>query len=305
MRRIVFDLEVLRSFATGIELGSFAKAADRLGRSTSAVSAQLKKLEDQVGQPILRKAGRGMVLTAVGEAVLGYARRLLELNDEAAVAVRGIDLEGRVRLGVQQDFGEHVLIDILSRFARAHPKIRIEAKIARNSKLLDQVSAGQLDLAIAWDTGVSTAHFQELGKLPMRWIGPAGNLPITLPSKKEPLPLVMLDAPCMMRSTATTLLDQAGISWRIAFTSPSLSGVWAAVAAGLGVTVRTEIGLPTNSRVLDSSVIALPSLPMLGLTLHRAEAKLDAVTQRLWDIILDTLYQSCASNFLVSERGRA
>ena len=304
MRRIVFDLEVLRSFVTGIELGSFAKAADRLGRSTSAVSAQLKKLEDQVGQPILRKAGRGMVLTAVGEAVLGYARRLLELNDEAAVAVRGIDLEGQVRLGVQQDFGEHVLTDILSRFARAHPKIRIEAKIARNSKLLDQVSAGQLDLAVAWNTGVSTAHFQELGKLPMRWIG-SGNSPITSPSKKEPLPLVMLDAPCMMRSTATTLLDQAGISWRVAFTSPSLSGVWAAVAAGLGVTVRTEIGLPSNSRVLDSSVIVLPSLPMLGLTLHRAEAKLDAVTQRLWDIILDTLHQSCASNFRVSERGRA
>lgn len=121
-----------------------------------------------------------MAPNAVGEAVLGYARRLLELNDEAAVAVRGIDLEGRVRLGVQQDFGEHVLIDILSRFARAHPKIRIEAKIARNSKLLDQVSAGQLDLAVAWDTGVSTAHFQELGKLPMRWIGSAGNLPIMI-----------------------------------------------------------------------------------------------------------------------------
>jgi DNA-binding transcriptional LysR family regulator len=298
MRRIVFDLEVLRSFVTGIELGSFAKAADRLGRSTSAVSAQLKKLEDQVGQPILRKAGRSMVLTTVGETVLGYARRLLELNDEAAGAVRGVDLEGRVRLGVQQDFGEHVLIDILSRFARAHPKIRIETKIARNTKLLDQVSAGQLDLAVAWNTGVSTAHFQELGKLPMRWIG-SGSSPITPPNKKNPLPLVMLETPCMMRSTATTLLDRAGISWRIAFTSPSLSGVWAAVAAGLGITVRTEIGLPNNIRAFDSSVIALPALPLLGLTLHRAEAKLDAVTQRLWDIILDTLQQSCASSFRV------
>ena len=299
MRRIVFDLEVLRSFVTGIELGSFAKAADRLGRSTSAVSAQLKKLEDQVGKPILRKAGRGMALTVVGETVLGYARRLLELNDEAAVAVRGINLEGRVRLGIQQDFGEHILIDILSRFARAHPKIRIEAKIARNSKLLDEVSRGQLDLAVAWDIGVSTAHFQEVGKLPMCWIGSTSNLPIISPSQKEPLPLVMLEAPCMMRSTATTLLDRAGIPWRIAFTSPSLSGVWAAVAAGLGVTVRTEIGLPSNICVLDSNTIALPSLPMLGLTLHRAEAKLDGVTQRLWDIILDTLHQSCASIFRV------
>src|SRR5690348_11196492 len=84
MQRIVFDLDVLRSFVTGIELGSFAKAADRLGRSTSAISAQLKKLEEQVGVPILHKVGRGMAPTTVGELLLGYARRLLELNDEAA-----------------------------------------------------------------------------------------------------------------------------------------------------------------------------------------------------------------------------
>lgn len=88
MGRITFDLEDLRSFVTGVELGSFAKAAERLGRSTSAVSAHLKKLEQQVGAPILRKAGRGMVMTETGETLLGYARRLLELNDEAAAAAR-------------------------------------------------------------------------------------------------------------------------------------------------------------------------------------------------------------------------
>ena len=90
MARITFDLDALRSFVVGIELGGFAKAADRLGRSTSAVSAQLKKLEIQVGAPILRKAGRGLVLTPTGETVLAYARRLIELNDEA-VALRLID----------------------------------------------------------------------------------------------------------------------------------------------------------------------------------------------------------------------
>lgn len=106
MGRVTFDLEDLRSYVTGIELGSFAKAAERLGRSTSAVSAHLKKLEQQVGTPILRKAGRNMVMTEAGETLLGYARRLLELNDEAAAAVRGLDLHGRVRLGLQEDFGK-------------------------------------------------------------------------------------------------------------------------------------------------------------------------------------------------------
>ena len=131
MGRITFDLEDLRSFVTGVELGSFAKAAERLGRSTSAVSAHLKKLEQQVGAQILRKAGRGMVMTETGETLLGYARRLLELNDEAAAAVRGLDLQGTVRLGLQEDFGETCLPQVLGSFARANPTVRIEARIAR------------------------------------------------------------------------------------------------------------------------------------------------------------------------------
>ncbi|WP_254452196.1 LysR family transcriptional regulator, partial [Duganella vulcania] len=143
MRRITFDLDVLRTFVTGVDLGSFAKAADRLGRSTSAVSAQLKKLEDQLGMPVLRKEGRGMVTTSAGEALLGYARRLLELNDEAATAVRGAELAGSVRLGMQEDFGEHTLTEVLGRFARVHPKLRIEACVARNADLMAQMAADE------------------------------------------------------------------------------------------------------------------------------------------------------------------
>src|ERR1700749_5044129 len=103
MARVTFDLDVLRSFVTGVEQGSFAKAADRLGRSTSAVSAQLKKLEEQAGIALLRKSGRGMALTDAGEVLLGYARRMLELNDEAAKAVGSTGLQGSVRLGLQED----------------------------------------------------------------------------------------------------------------------------------------------------------------------------------------------------------
>src|SRR4051794_17226653 len=99
MTQVMFDLDVLRSFSIGVALGSFARAADKLGRSTSAVSAQLKKLESQAGTPLLRKAGRGLELTDAGETMLAYARRLLEINDEAAAAMRGADLQGWVRLG--------------------------------------------------------------------------------------------------------------------------------------------------------------------------------------------------------------
>ena len=275
MRRISFDLDVLRTLVTGIELGSFAKAADRLGRSTSAVSAQLKKLEDQAGSPVLRKAGRGMVLTPAGEVLLGYARRLLDLNDEAANAVRGAELKGEVRLGVQEDFGESLLPTVLGGFARAHPRVRVQARLARNAELIEQLERGHLDLALAWDGGKATAHARRLARLQMQWIGRGGAA--SWPTGDEPVPLAVLEAPCLMRSTAIAALDKARLPWRIAFTSPSLAGIWAAVDAGLGITVRTEAGLPQRLSALQG----LPSLPAIGLDLHRSEAEPSGPVQRL------------------------
>ena len=291
MRRVNFDLDVLRSFALGMELGSFAKAADRLGRSTSAVSAQLKKLEEQAGTPILRRQGRGMALTEAGETMLAYARRLLELNDEAAAALQGGELEGWIRLGLQEDFGEALLPDVLGRFARAHPKVRIEARIARNTELLERVAGGRLDLALAWDAGAPTItpHAERLGEIPMRWIGPATERIDWSPDSGEPLPLVSLDAPCLMRTAAAAALDRAGIAWRIAFSRASLAGTWAAVGAGLGVGVRTPLGLPGSVRALTAKEAGLPALPMLGLSLHRAEAEPAPAVAQLARIIVRTL----------------
>ncbi|SCW73589.1 DNA-binding transcriptional regulator, LysR family [Rhizobium mongolense subsp. loessense] len=286
MRRMVFDLDVLRTFATGMELGNFAKAADRLGRSTSAVSAQLKKLEEQAGTPIFRKAGRGLALTEAGETMLAYARRLLELNDEAAVAVQSVELEGWVRLGLQEDFGENLLPDVLGRFARAHPKVRIEARVVRNAELLERVTTGKLDLALAWSDATLTAHCEKIGEVPMRWIGPAAGEPGWNAASGEPLPLASLEAPCLLRTAATNALDRANIAWRLAFVSPSLGGLWAATAAGLGVTIRTPIGLPAKVRPLKPAELGLPALPSLGLVLHRAEADPDPATARLASILL-------------------
>ncbi|MET3653529.1 LysR substrate-binding domain-containing protein [Dyella japonica] len=283
MRRVNFDLDVLRTFVTGMELGSFARAADRLGRSTSAVSAQLKKLEEQAGTPVLRKSGRGMALTEAGETMLAYARRLLELNDEAAAALHGAELEGWVRLGLQEDFGESLLTDVLGRFARAHPRVKVEVRIARNAELLERVASGRLDLALAWDAGATMPHAERVGTVPLRWIAGAGA--IWPRDDGEPLPLVMLEAPCIMCTAATTALDRANIPWRIAFTSASLAGTWAAVAAGLGVSLRTPCGLPASVRALLPHETVLPSLGELGLCLHRAEAESSPAVERLAAII--------------------
>jgi DNA-binding transcriptional LysR family regulator len=286
-RRINLDMDALRSFAVGMELGSFTQAADRLGRSQSALSAQLRKLEEQADRPLVKKAGRRLAPTEAGEAMLSYARRLLDLNDEAVAAVRGGAVEGWVRLGLPQDFAENWLPGVLGRFARAHPKVRVEARVDRNSELVRRLLAGNLDVALTWGEQNSTPHAERIADLPIAWIAPAGS---PLPrATDDALPLVAFEPPCAFRVAGVAALDKAGIAWRIAFTSPSLAGLWAATAAGLGVTLRTPAGLPSSLRALRSGEAGLPRLPKISLILHSAEATPAAAVARLAAILKDTL----------------
>jgi DNA-binding transcriptional LysR family regulator len=295
MAQINFDIASLRTFVVGMELGSFAKAANRVGRSTSAVSAQIKRLEEQAGTPLFRKAGRNLALTEAGEAMLSFARRLIELNDETASAMRRPALEGWVRLGLQEDFGEAMLPDVLGRFARAHPKVRIEARVARNLDLLERIDSNDLDLALVWggtdlsglESRPASRNEEWIASPAMCWIG-SSALPWSIDAS-EPLPLVGFDRRCVFFSTATAALDRAGIRWRLAFTSPSLSGLWAAAAAGLGLTVRTRYGLPAAVRVLDARAHGLPALPSLPLSLIRGSAVATPQVEQLASILLALL----------------
>lgn len=300
MRLTNLDMDALRSFAAGMEAGSFARAADRLGRSTSAVSAQLKKLEEQAGVTLMRKSGRGLMLTDSGEALLSYARRLLDLNDEAVSAIRGVELEGWIRFGLQEDFGETVLPQVLGRFARAHPKVRIEGRIARNGELKDRIASGHLDLALAWDDGSpSTATADRIAAVPLCWLGAADRDPVWLPDGREPLPLAALEAPCLLRTIACDHLDRQGIAWRIAFVSPSLGGLWAATAAGLGIALRTPIGRPQSVRQLETRSHGLPNLPSLGLALFRAEQGSNPLTAHLAAITRQALMETLPAEWLI------
>ncbi|WP_175723214.1 LysR substrate-binding domain-containing protein [Burkholderia ambifaria] len=307
-----FDVAALRSLVAGVDLGSFAKAADRVARSSSAVSAQIRKLEEQAGTPLFVKAGRGLALTDAGDAMLRYARRMIELNDEAAAAVRGVNLDGWVRVGLQEDFGEAILPDVLGRFARAHPKVRIEARVARNAELLERLDANQLDVALVWGDPASATLVSRAGidsdaiaQVPMQWIAAVGAAGFGMPdgggpadaaddgdaslramrASDEPLPLVVFDRPCRFFGAATDALDRAGVPWRVAFTTPSLAGLWAAASAGLGLTVRSHYGLPASVRVLDAASFGLPELPSLPLMLLRRTSSATPTVERLARIV--------------------
>lgn len=283
-RYVNFDIDAMRSFALAMELGSFARAAERVGRSTSAVSAQLKKLEQQAGTALVHKAGRHLVLTEAGVTVLGYANRLLALNDEAALALSCGVLDGTVHLGLQEDFSETLLAGVLGQFACLHPMVRVQATVGRNSSLLEQVHGGQLDLALIWHCGDVEASATLLDTQPMRWIG-RGDASDAWVDKGEPLPLVALDTPCAMRTFATDALDAAGIAWRVAFTSASLGSIWAAVAAGLGVAARPVCGMPGHLAPLPSGAAGLPQLPVIGRAVVFAPGLRSAACARMAQVI--------------------
>lgn len=300
MRITNLDMDALRSFVVGMDAGSFARAAERLGRSTSAVSAQLKKLEEQAGTPLLRKSGRGLTLTDGGEALMSYARRLLALNDEAVSAVSGLELEGWVRLGLQEDFGETILPQVLGRFARAHPKVRIEGRIGRNDELKEKIASGQLDLALAWDDGAENIRAQPIAALPLHWLGPAEADGLRYAADGAPVPLVALEAPCILRTLACEQLDRHGLSWRLAFVSPSLGGLWAATSAGLGVAVRTSFGIPSSVKPLDPASTGLPELPALKLALLRAKKDIGPTGEHLAAIMTEALREALPAEWLAS-----
>jgi DNA-binding transcriptional LysR family regulator len=291
--RTNLDMDVLRTFATGFELGSFARAAERLGRSQSAISTQLRKLEEQVGQPLVQKSGRGLALTTAGESLLGYAKRMLDLNDEAIDSIRGADVEGWARLGLSQDFAESWLPAVLNRFSRAHPKVRVEVQVDRSVPLVAKTVKGELDIALVWGDGSNAPHAERVAELPICWIGPP-DWPGVASLGGEPVPFAAFAPPCAFRSAAVTALDDAGLSWRLVFTSPSLSGLWAAAEGGLGITVRTTVAMPKTLSVLDPAASGLPMLPSVPLALHHAEAEPSPAVARLTAILVEAVREQVA-----------
>ena len=289
------DLDALRTFTTGIALGSFARAARRLGRSPSALSAQLRKLETQAGGALVRKAGRGLVPTERGEVLLAQARRLFDLHAEVVRAVRGADAAGRVRIGVQEDFGSSVLPETLERLARARPGVRIEARVARNRELRERVASNTLDLALIWQLGGSTAELRSgaietVAEVPMIWIGPRSARKAPSAFEGAAVPLVAFDSPCLFATAAAIALEGAGIAWEPAFTSPSLEGLWAAASAGIGVTVRTPLGVPSGLRPMKKyGELRLPALSSVRLALLTVGKATAPAVSEARAILLDVL----------------
>jgi DNA-binding transcriptional LysR family regulator len=283
------DLAFLRTFVAVVETGTLAAAAARVGRSESAVSLQMRRLEETVGEAVFDRTSRKLALTETGATVLAYARRLLDLNDEALQAADAHGLAGEVSLGVPQDFAETWLPAMIGRFRRSHPGIRVNVSVDRSTSLEARVKRSEIDLALVFG-GKGTLSAVWSAELPMTWIGRPGFTR----RKRDSVSLAVFDPPCAFRAAAATALDRAGVDWSVTFTSPSLAGLWAAVDAGLGISVRTPAGLPSHLAVLGRSA-GLPLLPKVELSLHASHSMAQAGAH-LQSVLIEGLTTSLAGS---------
>lgn len=249
------DPDLLRTFVAIAETGRFGLAAVRVGRSQSAVSLQIKRLEEVTEQKLFRKVGRLTQLTSAGEMLVGYARKLLALNAEALNVLADDALRGTVRFGMVQDFADSALPDVLGRFAQAYPSVRLDVRVDRNAKLRAAYGKGELDVALmSGDVRFGTARATVV--LPMVWIG-RSDVAI---DATGPVPLALFENACPFRDAALDALTRQGRPFDVRYTSPSLAGIQAAIRAGLGVGVRTRAALAPNLCVLGPN----QGLPALG-----------------------------------------
>lgn len=256
------------------DLGGLSQAAEQLGRTPSAISLQMKRLQDELGTPLFRKRGRNLALTEAGEVALRYARRMLALNDELLDTMQGTSLAGQVRVGCTQDFAS-ILPPVMSHFASLYRRMQIELRIEGNGALADAVDTSQIDLAIVIGHE-DRASAQTIGQLDLVWIASS----TFKPPQGHPLPLAVLGPQCVFRKCALLHLEGAKIPYRIAASSPSLDGLWAAVLGGLGITARTAVNLP-EGLVAARSMYDLPSLGRMPVTLHRNAQSRGVATDRM------------------------
>jgi DNA-binding transcriptional LysR family regulator len=280
--RTNLDLDTLRTLAVAHDRGGLAQAAEHLGRTPSAISLQMKRLQEDLGTPIFRKRGRGLALTEAGEIALSYARRILGLNDELLDKMQGANLAGHIRVGCPQDFAS-ILPSVLSLFASFYPRMQIELHVDGNAALRDAMDNARLDVAviIGHEDRVGA---QIVGRLEIAWIA---SSVFKIP-QKQPLPLAVLGSQCIFRRTALHRLEAANIPHRISANSHSLNGLWAALLGGLGVTARTPLNLP-EGLVTAESLHGLPPLGSLPVTLHRYAGSNGVSSDRMASLLVKAL----------------
>ncbi len=267
---------LLRSFVAIVDAGSMLSASEQVFVTQSALSLQIKRLEELLQQSLFVREGRRLSLTPAGDMMLDYARRVLDLHDEAIAAISSGRFAGPARVGMVQDFAETLLTGLLARFAELHPDAQIYARVAGTAELQGLLERRQLDIILGFAAGADPSA---ITTAPMSWYGDASL------ARRSVISLAVLETPCRFREAAMRALDEAGRPYRIAVETPNLTTLRSAVSAGLGLTCRTHLFLRDVAALDEPS---LPPLPRVASILQVAD-HLDAPTRRLADLARETI----------------
>lgn len=267
---------LLRSFVAIVDTGSMLNASEQVFVTQSALSLQIKRLEELVQQTLFLREGRRLNLTAAGDVLLDYARRVLLLHDEAVAAVSSGHYAGPARIGMVQDFADTLLTGLLSRFSELHPDAQIYARVAGTAELQALLERRELDILLGF---AAPNDSDAVTIAPMSWYGDSSL------ADRDVIPLAVLEQPCRFREAAIRGLEDAGLQWRITVETPNLATLKAAVGAGLGITCRTHLFLDDNATLEHER---LPPLPRVAAIL-RSSDKLDKAAKRLAELARETV----------------
>ncbi len=281
------DVTTLRSFVAIADSGGVTRAAGFLHLTQSAVSMQIKRLEEMLDLTLLDRSGRGIALTASGEQLLGYARRMVALNDEVMARLTDQAFEGEVTLGVPHDVVQPAIPRVLQRFHASFPRVRVQLISSYTRELKALYAKGECDLILTTEVSVGEGG-EQIQVLPLTWVGaPNGSM-----WRQRPLRLAFCRS-CIFRPLATSALDQAGIAWDMVVDSESDRTVEATVSADLAVGVLLEGTLPPQHEPIDHGNL-LPELPSQNINLYGGLAPKSQLVGELADLVRQMFSVSAA-----------
>ena len=265
------ESDLLRTFVAIAENGSFTAAASNVHRTQSAVSMQMKRLEDIVGDTLFLRQSRGVSLTGPGQKLLMDSRRIITLLDQTQAALQSKQLDGRVRIGIPDQYGVSVLPGVLGKFAVSNPGVEVTVRCGGSVYLDDALASGQLDLVVVFEETVRPDS-EVLTSDPTVWVTSNDHCVHEL----DPIPVAVYELDCWCREWALESLHQQGQSYRLAFTSDSIDGLQAAVTSGLAIAPLSQSNIPENCRELTSSDGFWNYLTSNVVLRHKAGARSEA-----------------------------
>lgn len=274
----LLDIDLLRTFVAVVETGSFSNAAPRIGRSQSAVSMQMQRLEQAVGKQLLIRGPKAVRPNTAGSDFLIHARRLLRVSDEAWASVTRPDETGCVRLGVPDDYAAFLLPPVLAQFAAEHPRVTVELVCEPSVALMKAIEDARIDLAIV--TRLAGQPVEVLRREPFVWVAS----PSHLTWETEPLPVALFEPGCTARINVLKALSEAERAYRCTYSSASLLGLIAVVQAGLAVAGLALCSVPPSLRIIGPNE-GLPPLDELEISIVRNPRSTGTAIERLDDFL--------------------